>query len=121
MVSLRGIFLGLFFTATVALLGACGGSSDDDVETTACIGGLFCPNHGTEVTTCCNENLCWYETNGQTFNCDGTVCDFVGAPELANYCVGPRTDDLASKLLIEKAKNKTLNLLLDQAHEDTLK
>jgi hypothetical protein len=120
MISLKKGLLGLFFTASFALLSACGGGSSDDV--TACLeGGLSCPNYGTEVRTCCDDSSCWYETNGQSFSCDGQNCDYVGAPELANYCVGSGKDDLASGLLIEKAKNKALSIQLDQAHEDILK
>ena len=110
----------LFLSASLVLMVSCGGSDDDD-DNTACLGGLFCNNFGTEITTCCSSSQCSYETNGQTFFCDGTTCDFVGAPELANYCLndaGP--EDLAKALLMEKARNKTLNLLLDQAHEDIL-
>ena len=118
MISLRKVLLGICLVAGLALLSSCGGSDDDDDE--VCLGGLFCPNFGTEVITCCTSSRCYYETNGQTFNCDGTVCDFQGAPQLANYCVGRGKDDLETNLFMERSKNQALRLLLDQAHEDTL-
>ncbi len=130
MIKVTQLFIGVSFVA----ISACGGSSGGHSDDKSCEKmDSVCSNYGTEVKFCCEiyEQKCWYKTNGQTFGCDGDYfdddfCDSA-ATELINYCESGEKDDLASKLLFEKAKNKTfkmqnkkLKIQLDQAHEDIL-
>jgi len=131
MIKVTQLFIGVSFVA----ISACGGSSGSPFDDKSCEKmDSVCSNYGTEIKFCIkmNEFKGWYKTNGQTFGCDGgyfddDFCDSA-ATELTNYCESGEKDDLASKLLFEKAKNKTLKaqsktlkIQLDQAHEDILK
>ena len=130
MIRVKQLFIGVSFVA----ISACGGSSGGYSDNKSCDEmDLVCSNYGTEIKVCCEAyEKCWYKTNGQTFVCQGETyeddaCDSA-ATKLRNYCEGGKKDDLASKLLFEKAKNKTLKIQnktlkiqLDQAHEDILK
>jgi hypothetical protein len=127
---LSGIVLLFLCISSLVACGVGGVSDDKSCEKMDSV----CSNYGTEVKFCCEiyEQKCWYKTNGQTFSCDGEYfdddfCDSA-ATELINYCESGEKDDLASKLLFETAKNKTLKIQnktlkiqLDQAHEDILK
>jgi hypothetical protein len=130
MIKVTQLFIGVSFVA----ISACGGSNDYTDDKSCEKMDSVCSNYGTEIKFCIKiyDYKGWYKTNGQTFGCDGDYfdddfCDSA-AIELMNYCESGEKDDLASKLLFEKAKNKTLKaqsktlkIQLDQAHEDILK
>ena len=94
------------------------GCSEED--SASCDSSLYCNNYNTSIKTCCTSTKCWYETNGNTFNCNGTSCSSA-ANSLANYCVGVDENNYATDLILEKAKNMKLTNELDDAYKSILK
>ena len=117
MALLKKLFFILLFSSSVVLLNAC---SDPVSSNTQCDGSLSCPNYNTNVNTCCNNNSCWYEANGQTFNCTSQYDCSSAAQNLVSYCNAADIDGLATDLSIEKARNVKLNIDLDAAYKNIL-
>ena len=111
---LKKIIFSLLFTASIILINGC-----DSPE--SCDTSLTCSNFGTTINTCCSNTQCSYTTNGQTFNCNGTDCSTVGAPQVVSYCEASDINDMTYKLILEKTKNIKLTYEFDGVYREILK
>ncbi|MDH5517886.1 MAG: hypothetical protein OEY36_08755 [Gammaproteobacteria bacterium] len=113
---LKKVLFILIFSGSMMLLNGC----SDPVSTTSCDGSLSCPNYSTNINTCCSNNSCWYEANGNTFTCNSQYDCYSAAQGVTSYCNAADTDGLATDLSLEKAKNVKLNMDLDAVYKSIL-
>ena len=99
-----GLILALVVGAATLYLVGCGDDKKSCSDVDAVCG---------EVTTCCTSNSCYYEANGQRYDCDGTDCLAAAAALAEGQCASGKPASNESSSSTQQEALAEVERLLD--------